>query len=135
MPTPILDLQSPPGPFDGKAACYFPLGPDGVVTTPNQDWIPEFPMVVDKFITTRADGKWGPHEYSQWPQVFHPHIPHHPFIPREPSDKGPGHVMWTAIGVTDWEEDRLSGVPGLGFLCDRLLGELAPDAAKVIEQF
>ncbi|KAH9929428.1 uncharacterized protein B0H18DRAFT_873866 [Fomitopsis serialis] len=99
---------------------------DAVVTTPNAAWMPEFPVAAPGLIGTRADGRWGPQEYSIWPQLYHPRVLHHACIPA----KG-GHVdilpitiesLWEPLSSDDWASDAACGVPDLGFLnASRLL--------------
>ena len=90
-----------------------------VVTTPNAKWMPEFPVATPGQIATRTDGRWGPQEYSLWPQVFDPTVAHHACIPVEDGRvKGfcPPPELFKTIDERMWAPDKACGVPDLGFL-------------------
>ena len=68
-----------------------------VVTTPNASWMPEFPVATPGQIITRTDGRWGPQEYSLWPQLFSRDVSHHACIPVEEANlnggAGSGYIL------------------------------------------
>ncbi|KAI0356801.1 hypothetical protein OH77DRAFT_1588707 [Trametes cingulata] len=135
--TGILVLRPPvTPPFDGRVAAQGFFS-DKVVTSPNMDFVPEFP-VERRVIETFDDGLWGVHEYSRWPQVLDPHMMHIACIPVQsttPSVSGPAHsVLWRTLDPqTSWEEDEATGVKGLGFIIADLRDELVLAAEDVLD--
>ncbi|KAI1788282.1 hypothetical protein LXA43DRAFT_974922 [Ganoderma leucocontextum] len=104
-----------------------------VVTTPNATWIPEF-AVAHSEIDTFADGRWGRHEYSRWPQQFARDVFHIHCIPTKPRPKGPRKILWHTLSPADWKPDDC-GVPGLGFLDKQLQMELVNEANDTVSRF
>ena len=124
-------------PWDGfvAAEAYNAQGwtSDIVITTPNAKWVPEI-AVAHSEITTFDDGRWGRHEYSQWPQQFSRDIFHIHCIPARPRSGGPGEVLWRTLCKQDWELDDCS-VIGVGFLHRELEQRLAEEALEAMKQF
>ena len=58
---------------------------DRIITSPNMNFIPEFPVIDRSGLFIRADGTWGPHDYTRWPQAYSSKNLHHICIPRLPS--------------------------------------------------
>ncbi|EIW53230.1 uncharacterized protein TRAVEDRAFT_78249, partial [Trametes versicolor FP-101664 SS1] len=105
-----------------------------VFTTPNQDWIPEF-AIAHREITTYADGRWGRHEYSRWPQAYSRDCLHVACIPSRPStSNGPSTVLWRTITPEDWILEKC-GVSGLGFLAKERMKEIEDEASAAIGRF
>lgn len=100
--------------FEGKVAAqgFFTTM---CITSPNMDYVPEYP--VERYvIQTYADGRWGVREYSRWPQMLVADMMHVACIPRAASAEWP-EVLWRALlPTTAWEEDPLTGVPGIGYI-------------------
>ncbi|PIL28223.1 hypothetical protein GSI_09635 [Ganoderma sinense ZZ0214-1] len=101
-----------------------------VVTSPNADWVPEF-AVAHSEITTFADGRWGRHEYSRWPQEFARETFHVHCIPSKPRPDGPREILWRTLDRTDWKPDDC-GIPGVGFLDKQLQDDLLQEVESVI---
>ncbi|PIL28436.1 hypothetical protein GSI_08470 [Ganoderma sinense ZZ0214-1] len=101
-----------------------------VVTSPNADWVPEF-AVAHSEITTFADGRWGRHEYSRWPQQFAREAFHIHCIPSKPRPDGPREILWRTLDRTDWKPDDC-GIPGVGFLNKQLQNDLLQEVESVI---
>jgi hypothetical protein len=79
------------GLFDGKVAAAIQ---DFVCTTPNQDQIP-LPPLQRRDIFLRSDFRYGPDDYTLWPQPFLMEYPHLGAIPRRPDDPhDPLSIMW-----------------------------------------
>ncbi|KAH9829233.1 uncharacterized protein C8Q71DRAFT_718560 [Rhodofomes roseus] len=116
------------------------MNEQAVVTTPNADWMPEFPVASPGRICTRVDGSWGPQEYSRWPQMYHKNVIHHACIPVR-GGKVPGVYvgllgpLWDPIDETKWERDLLCGVPDLGFLRPSYVTLFKMAAQSVISDF
>ncbi|KAH8109471.1 hypothetical protein DFH11DRAFT_1731065 [Phellopilus nigrolimitatus] len=94
--------------FDARVAADM-LFEDRIITSPNADWVPEFPFANNKSEILRFDdGFWGGHEYSRWPQLHSGSNPHHACIPFSrplvvdslTNDK----AMWYSPKETDFEE-------------------------------
>ena len=107
------------------------MHPGAVVTTPNATWMPEFPVATPGQVATRADGRWGPQEYTIWPQLYDPASPHHACIPVEGGrvrDVRAGRELFEPIDARLRAPDDACGVPDLGFLepdfCNRLCAEV-----------
>ncbi|KAI0684998.1 hypothetical protein C8T65DRAFT_547765, partial [Cerioporus squamosus] len=102
-----------------------------VITSPNQSWVPKFAIARNEIVTF-ADGRWGHHEYSLWPQAFdHPHF-HVACIPRKGAPQAPSfEIVWRTWENGDWcFED--CGVPRYGQLKRALLVELETAAESAI---
>ncbi|KAI0359447.1 hypothetical protein OH77DRAFT_1517877 [Trametes cingulata] len=114
------------GPFEGKVAAR-DLFSTMVITTPNMDYVPEFP-VERRIIDTFADGCWGLRKYSRWPQMLVPDMIHIACIPREPRWKQE-EVLWEDLHPsTHWEEDPSTGVQDMGYLREQTRKELTKQA-------
>ncbi|KAI1796810.1 hypothetical protein LXA43DRAFT_879388, partial [Ganoderma leucocontextum] len=125
------------GPWEGLVAAeaYNAQGwtTDFVITTPNAQWVPEI-AVAHSEITTFDDGRWGRHEYSQWPQQFARDAFHIHCIPAKPRGGGPGPVLWRTLGKQDWKPDNC-GIIGVGFLDRELEKQLAEEASDAVKRF
>lgn len=110
-----------------------------IVTTANAAWMPEFPVATSEQSGTRLDSRWGPQEYSVWPQLYHPRVVHHSCIPVKGDARPVLHfdasALWDKITAEDWEWDANCGVPDLGLLNSARLRLLANCATSVIERF
>ncbi|KAI9068667.1 hypothetical protein FKP32DRAFT_1561202, partial [Trametes sanguinea] len=102
-----------------------------VFTTPNQQWVPEFAIAHGE-ITTYADGRWGRHEYSRWPQAYARDCFHVACIPRNPSLKGPSAFSFRTFRPEDWKVEDC-GVRNVGFLKPEVLKPLELEASKAIQ--
>ncbi|RDX47946.1 hypothetical protein OH76DRAFT_1484382 [Lentinus brumalis] len=85
-------------------------------TTPNAEYVPKF-AVAHSEITTFADGRWGYHEYSRWPQKFSPDAFYLACIPRHPGQGlgTPSPILWDTFKASNWQAVKC-GVPGFGKL-------------------
>ncbi|KAH9913612.1 uncharacterized protein B0H18DRAFT_887962 [Fomitopsis serialis] len=110
-----------------------------VVTTPNATWMPEFPVATPGRICTRVDGRWGPQEYSVWPQLYHSNVVHHACIPAKGTTflglSFDYNVIYDPVPDSEWEHDLACGVPDLGRLQPQFLALLKADARGVMERF
>lgn len=105
-----------------------------VFTTPNQSWVPEFAVARGE-ITTYADGRWGRHEYSRWPQAYARDCLHVACIPRKPPlTSGPSAALWRTLTLQDWKREDC-GVVGVGYLSKERLNEIEDEAYGAIERF
>ena len=104
-------------------------------TTPNADYVPKF-AVAHSEITTYADGRWGYHEYSRWPQQFSRDAFHIACIPRYPSadNTGPPSVLWRTFTVSDWKVVKC-GIAGVGRLNAPIEAELASAAEDAFTRY
>ncbi|KAI0688610.1 hypothetical protein C8T65DRAFT_588366 [Cerioporus squamosus] len=98
---------------------------ESTFTTPNADYVPKF-AVARSEITTYADGRWGCHEYSRWPQQFSRDAFYLVCIPRHPSQdvRGPSPILWRTITASDWKLDKNCGIPGVGRLAANVAAQL-----------
>ncbi|PIL25416.1 hypothetical protein GSI_13306 [Ganoderma sinense ZZ0214-1] len=101
-----------------------------VVTSPNADWVPEF-AVAHSEITTFADGHWGRHEYSRWPQEFAKEAFHIHCIPSKPRPDGPREILWHTLGCMDWKPEDC-GIAGVGFLDKQVQNDLVKEVDSVL---
>ncbi|KAI0645257.1 hypothetical protein C8Q79DRAFT_1055353 [Trametes meyenii] len=106
------------------------------ITSPNQLFIPEFP-VERGVIKTYADGRWGVHEYSRWPQMLTEGAWHFACIPRrdEALSAGMREVLWRTLHTRDWQADPWTGAVGLGFLKCSLVNDLVSAAEEAITAY
>ena len=124
---------------DGLLASPWKMRDDAVVTTPNAHWMPEFPVASPGRICTRSDGRWGPQEYSLWPQLYHPRVVHHACIPVKGAKiDGIDYLLddlWDPVSEDDWSPDPTCGVPDLGFLTRLCVASIKASAQRVVFQF
>lgn len=110
-----------------------------VVTTANATWMPEFPVATPGQICTRADGRWGPHEYSRWPQLYHSNVIHHSCIPQQDAQIDQldfrALLFWKTLRPEDWAPNLACGVPDLGSVRPLLLMSLHSSAGVVMDRF
>ncbi|EPS97787.1 hypothetical protein FOMPIDRAFT_1052168 [Fomitopsis schrenkii] len=120
---------------DGLLASVWKMRHDAVVTTPNAKWMPEFPVAKPGRICTRVDGRWGPQEYSLWPQLYHPRVLHHACIPAKGARIDVVDYMfddlWEPVSENEWAPDSACGVPELGFLSKACLASLRTTARTI----
>ncbi|KAL6298780.1 hypothetical protein BKA93DRAFT_830413 [Sparassis latifolia] len=122
--------------FNSILAADFSLHEEGVITTLNATYIPEFPVIHDGQIVARQDGRWGPQEYSRWPQMYDRKVIHHMCIPTLQSVvEADAMVLWDKIRVWEWEVDTTCRVPELGFLVEDKLKALTETALRVTHRF
>ncbi|OJT03696.1 hypothetical protein TRAPUB_5724 [Trametes pubescens] len=105
-----------------------------VFTAPNQNWIPEFAIAHGEMMMY-ADGRWGHHKYSRWPQVYSRNCFHVACIPSRPSTtNGPSAVLWHTMTSDDWVREDCS-VTGLGFLAKERMKEVEDEPSAAISRF
>ncbi|KAI0656992.1 hypothetical protein C8Q70DRAFT_920361 [Cubamyces menziesii] len=106
-----------------------------VVTSPNQDWIPEYPME-RSIIQTFSDGLWGVREYSRWPQELVHGMWHIACIPRRGSAVGLPSVLWHRLNPDeDWYEDPRAGLQHVGFIRTSLVEPLRSAAESMLNSY
>ncbi|KAH9927713.1 uncharacterized protein B0H18DRAFT_1210474 [Fomitopsis serialis] len=124
---------------DGRLATEWKMDEHAVVTTANATWMPEFPVAMPGRICTRSDGRWGPQEYSLWPQMYHSRVLHHACIPVKDGDvegfETNVRCMFDVVDPSCWAADTTCGVPDLGFLSPRYLNLLKSTAQRVIIKY
>ena len=99
------------------------------------DWIPEYP-VERQIIKTYADGRFGVHEYSVWPQAHVESMMHVACIPLPDATPALPSILWTALEEErDWAADPDVAVEGLGFIVRGVRSSLAQVANYVIAEF
>ena len=105
-----------------------------VLTSPNMDYVPEYPVestVIDMY----ADGRWGDHEYSRWPQVLQPDMWHVPCIPCVPVPPEVPEILWEPLlPQSRWVEDRAIGFTGVGYIKTETRDALIAAANSAIQQ-
>lgn len=116
-----------------------------LITSPNMNWVPEYPYIEHNTIIVRSDGRWGIAEYSRWPQVYSDVIPHHACIPSEPKGsrphpyyteyqvREPDRSVFDKFTVFDWTERPECGVAGMGYANRELLNRLVTYAFALYE--
>jgi hypothetical protein len=123
--------------LDGKVAAIFI---DWVVTSPNQDFVPEFKLGHTQ-VYLRADGRYGQDDATLWPQPYHDKYPHLTAIPRKPTDAHTNlNVMWWTPSRSSWRQSKQATIVGVGQLVGpevdklrKLKDELKVDALKFLE--
>ncbi|KAI0741137.1 hypothetical protein C8Q76DRAFT_791483 [Earliella scabrosa] len=119
------------GTFDGLVAAPG-FGSFSVFTSPNQDYVPEF-AIAHSEITTFSDGRWGLHEYTQWPQAYDPEQKHVMCIPRQNGPLAPTtSILWRRWEDQDWT-DKSCGIPRFGSLTPSLMHQLDRAGEAVID--
>lgn len=128
---------------DALVASRWSMHEAAVVTSANQNWIPEFPKPKAGVITSCTDGRWGWQEYSRWPQFYDQNIPHHCCIPRQrrrgakfdPGEIRAGDILFHDFTDSDWHQDLSTSVLGMGWISSALRDELAKEAERIINCF
>ena len=131
--SPVEPRRGAVGPFDALIAGEG-FSETSMFTTPNADWLPSF-AVAHSEINTFADGLWGAHEYSRWPQVYDTRYAHVACIPREGGSLAPAlPILWRAWTEREWNEVKSSlwGVAAVGQLYLEATNELCNAVDNVI---
>ena len=123
--------------FDASVAAdandYF-----NVITSPTESWVPEFPIIAHREITTYADGWWGPQEYTRWPQMFNESVFHHVCIPLKGSYSAPSNSVYEAFPsdffVESTGETYECETPGFGRMKEDMLKELQGQVTTAMEK-
>jgi hypothetical protein len=119
-----LGLEEPMTALDAKVAAF--VG-DSVVTSPNEDYVPEVPTGTAQ-VQLRADLRFGPDDATLWPQPFLEKYPFLPMIPRKPSDPGNRKsIMWWLPRGDEFRAGEGLHVGGVGFLAGRNFEKLDED--------
>ena len=123
------------GPFDGKVAAAIQ---DFVCTTPNQDQIP-LPPLQRRDIFLRSDFRYGPDDYTLWPQPFLMEYPHLGAIPRRPDDPhDPLSIMWWNPTRADFFPLQNGVLDGMGQLSTSKywnFQEMSKDLKERVEKY
>jgi len=111
--------------------------PDGlVVTSPNMDWIPDFKLY-GQDLRARKDGRFGMLDFTVWPQMFSPELPHLPFVLRRPDEselqEHPLSFLWWNIQLRHFELEPGQLFVGLGRLKGTIADKLRDQANKLRE--
>jgi hypothetical protein len=107
--------------LDGKVAAIFN---DWVVTSPNQDFVPEFRSGHTQ-VYLRVDGRYGLDDATLWPQPHIDKYPHLTAIPRQPADTNADlNVMWWTPSRSSWNQSKQAAVVGVGQLIGSEVGKL-----------
>lgn len=100
-----------------------------VVTTPNMEYVPEYPM---NEIRMHDDGSWGLDDYAWWPQLDCNGLPHHPCIPARPGvDEATQYyndrILWHTLQQSDIviSDQRSDQGDVIGFLKTSILDNLS----------
>lgn len=127
----IISAPSVCDPFEGKVAAQDRFT-SMVITSPNMDYVPQYP-VESYIVQTFADGRWGVHEYSRWPQMLLPEMMHVACIPRKELADASRKILWEDLRPdVHWTEDPETGVKGLGFLKKETRDALAHAAELIL---
>ena len=109
----VLIYTVPLGPFDGKVATVIQ---EFVCTTPNQDRI-YLPPMQKRDIFLRSDFRYGPDDFTLWPQPFLLEYPHLGAIPRQPEDRFASlSIMWWNPTRSDFFPVENGVLDGMGQL-------------------
>lgn len=120
--------------FEGKVAAQDTFS-SFCITSPNMSYVPRLP-VERKVVETFADGLWGLHEYSRWPQRFLPSMPHIACIPNAPCPPADPEVLFKTLSpLKDWKEDTSAGFEGMGYLKESVLVPLREAASQALRGF
>ena len=89
--------------LNGLVHSYYKYGI--LITSPNMDYIPEFPEVDEKGIYLRGDGFYGPQEFTHWPQIYTHSLCHYCAIPAKPTNITQqywGSILFRQFTKKDW---------------------------------
>lgn len=119
-----------------------------LISTPNADWVPQYPFVnVDFNIVKREDERWGGNEYTRWPQPYTESSIHHACIPFDLEMMSRNTVTSSETTLADdtWDiilynpdqsrDFNLTEVEkGLGQIKDRLIDRLDSALTGILEK-
>ncbi|KAI1784560.1 hypothetical protein LXA43DRAFT_1101236 [Ganoderma leucocontextum] len=131
-----LPLDGPPTFTDGLSASFDDRH-SYLVTSPNADFVPEVVQgIVD--VILRADGKYGPTDPIQWPQIFAPHYAYLATVPKRVDIDHHWAPIWRGPAPDDFAP--LSGTPvsGFGLLCPSFLAPLrllVSEMSQLVDEF
>lgn len=76
----------------------------------------------------RKDGRWGPEDWTQWPQWYFEEFEHFPYILRRPSREDlPNHplrLIWWNMTKDDFIEESEYTLTGIGRLRESIVGRI-----------
>jgi len=114
--------------LDAKVAAF--IG-DSVVTSPNEDYIPEVPTGTAE-VQLRADLRFGPDDASLWPQPYLENYPFLPLIPRKPNNpENYKMIMWWLPGAEEFRASEGLHVGGVGFIAGANFDRLDVEVHKL----
>jgi hypothetical protein len=114
--------------LDAKVAAF--IG-DSVVTSPNEDYVPEVPTGTAE-VQLRADLRFGPDDASLWPQPFLENYPFLPLIPRKPRDpQNYKVIMWWLPRRDEFGASEGLHVGGVGLIRGENFDKLDAEVHKL----
>ncbi len=94
-----------------------------VITTPNADYLPNVNLN-HQIVICRRDGRWGPHDWTQWPQWYFDDYDHFPYILHRPAKENlaehPLRRLWWDMNSDDFVEEAGCGLTGIGRLREEI---------------
>ncbi|KII82976.1 hypothetical protein PLICRDRAFT_180852 [Plicaturopsis crispa FD-325 SS-3] len=109
--------------FDAKCLA---LEGDMVITSPNVDYVPYLTLGRSRLIQ-RADGRFGPQDFTLMPQKFSIKYPHSGLIPRLPLDRDHRAApLWLTPGREQFIVCAGTAFNDVGNLCQEWVGKVEP---------
>lgn len=97
-----------------------------IITTPNADYLPSINLS-QQTVVSRRDARWGPEDWTQWPQWYFGEFHHFPYVLRRPlKQEMPTHPLrriWWDMTQADFVEEAGCGLTGVGRLRDSIVDE------------
>ncbi|KII90300.1 hypothetical protein PLICRDRAFT_175064 [Plicaturopsis crispa FD-325 SS-3] len=116
--------------FDGMCLA---LEGDMVITSPNVDYIPYLTLGRSRLIQ-RADGRFGPQDFTLLPQKFSMKYPHSGLIPRMPPNcDHRATPLWLTPGRNQFVVCHGSAFKDVGNLCEEWVGKVEPLVKELSE--
>lgn len=93
-----------------------------IISTPNTSWLPDIAQTKQE-VRTRVDGRYGDHDFTQWPQWYFEETRHLAFVPRKPSSLSnhPRSILWHNLKTSDFEYEPGHVFSDLGKVSEDLL--------------
>jgi hypothetical protein len=117
--------------LDAKVAAF---AGDSVVTTPNEDYVPEV-LTGTAEVQLRADLRYGPDDATLWPQPYLEKYPFLALIPKKPSDpENYKAIMWWLPRGREFRASENLHVGGVGLIAGANFDKLDKEVHKLKDQ-
>lgn len=125
------NLQTVPGPFDGKAAAFAEYNGQHYFITTNTDYVPALPSLeLPHRVFLRSDMRYGADDPTLWPQQFTPKFCHMPAMAQK-GTRPELEIMWWNPSPDDFQVGS-AVTRGLGRLKYSLLGQFLPPINEIV---
>ncbi|KAK7059992.1 hypothetical protein R3P38DRAFT_3168445 [Favolaschia claudopus] len=108
------------GPFDGRVAALCTFEDTDYLLTTHADYVPTLPASRQHNLFLRADLRYGPDDFTRWPQQYSPEYCHLPCVRTKTGSPPELSILWQDPSTKNFVKpaDDSTLTPGLGRLDD-----------------